>query len=186
MALRKALAYSKKKVRPYTRKSKRKERAYIKTIPQPKIVKFHMGNQAAYNQGKHQFIVRLISEEKVIIRDNAIEASRMFIHKILDEKAQNQYYFSVKIYPHHILRENKSAGGGVAGADRISSGMTHSFGTNIGVAAIVNAGKDVFFISCENEKTARIAREILHQVKSKLPCRSKIIFEKIEQPIKII
>ena len=184
MALRKALSYSKKRTRPFTRKSKKKNKAYIKAIPQIKIVKFNMGNQAAYNQGKHTYIVKLISEEKVLIRDNALEASRMFISKILDEKAPNQYFFSIKTYPHHVLRENKSAGGGVAGADRISSGMTHSFGTNIGTAAIVNAGKDVFFISCENEKTARVAREILHQIKSKLPCRSRVIFEKIEQPIK--
>lgn len=145
-----------------------------------------MGSIQAYNQGKHPFTVKLITEEKVQIRDNALEACRMLINKLLDRNALGQYYFAVKVYPHHILRENKSAGGGVAGADRISSGMKHSFGTAIGRAAIANAGKDIFFVSCENEKAARTARDALTHVKAKIPSRTKVIFEKVktvQQPI---
>jgi len=41
--LRKATAYSKKKVLPFTRVSKRKQKSYIKTVPPQKIVKFDMG-----------------------------------------------------------------------------------------------------------------------------------------------
>ena len=39
MALRKASAYSKKKVLPYTRVSKRRQKSFIKTVPNQKIVK---------------------------------------------------------------------------------------------------------------------------------------------------
>ncbi len=177
MALRKASAYSKKRVRPYTRKSKTTKKAYIKTVPQIKIVKFTIGNTKASREGGHPYVVRLIADESVQVRDNALEACRMFITKVLDTNAPGQYYFAIKVYPHHMLRENKTAAG--AGADRLSSGMKHSFGITIGRAAIVNAGKEIFYISCENEKTARIARDALTDVKAKLPCRCRIVFEKI-------
>lgn len=177
MTLRKASAYSKKKITPYTRKSRAKEKAYIKTIPQLKISKFNMGDMKSYTDKKHPFIVRLIAEERVLIRDNALEACRMFINKTMDVNAQGQYYFSVRVYPHHILRENKTAA--VAGADRMSTGMTHSFGVVVGRAAIVYPGREIFFISCTNEKSAKIARNALSDIKAKIPCRSRIVFEKI-------
>ena len=44
-ALRKANAYSKRIVVPFTRISKKKNKAYIKTVPPQKIVKFTMGNE---------------------------------------------------------------------------------------------------------------------------------------------
>jgi len=176
-AIRKASSYSKKRVRPFTRKSKTAQKGYIKAVPFSKIVKFEMGNSKAYREGKHPYVVRLISEEKVQIRDNSLEACRMYVNKMLDKNALGQYYLAIKIYPHHILRENKTAAG--AGADRLSSGMKHSYGVTVGRAAIVNAGKEIFFISCENEKAARTARGALSDIKSKLPCSSRIIFEKV-------
>jgi len=177
MALRKASTYSRKKTRPYTRKSRKKNKAFIKAVPNLKIVKFQMGNINAFNEGKHLYSVRLITEERVLIRDNALEACRMFLNKYLDTKAPGQHYFVVKVYPHHILRENKTAAG--AGADRLSSGMSHSFGAPVGRAAIVNPGKEIFFISCVDDKTARIARDALIPVKAKIPGKCRIIFEKI-------
>ncbi len=179
MALRKASAYSKKKARPFTRRSRSRQKAYIKTVPGIKIAKFQMGSQKAYEGGKHPYIIRLISDERIQIRDNALEACRMYINKVLDREALGQYFLAVKVYPHHILRENKTAAG--AGADRLSSGMKHSYGITIGRAAIVNAGKEVFFVSCENEKSARVARGALQDIKAKLPCRSRVIFEKVTQ-----
>ena len=183
MALRKASSYSKKRVRPYTRRSRTKQKAYIKTVPQSKIVKFYMGDIKKNNEGKYPYVVKLITEEKVQIRDNALESCRMLINKIMDRDAPGQYYFVVRVYPHHILRENKGGGGGVAGADRTSSGMSHSFGITIGRAAIVSAGMDIFYISCENEKAARVARDALTHVKAKLPCRSRILFEKVKNVV---
>ncbi|MDO8508069.1 MAG: 50S ribosomal protein L16 [Nanoarchaeota archaeon] len=183
MALRKASAYSKKRARPFTRRSRSKKKAYIKTVPTIKIAKFHMGNLKAFQEGKHTYMVKLIADERVQIRDNSLEACRMYVNKMLDKNALGQYYFAVNVYPHHILRENKTAAG--AGADRLSSGMKHSYGITIGRAAIVNAGKDVFFISCENEKSARVARDALQDIKAKLPCRSRILFQKVQSKIPV-
>ena len=178
MGLRKASSYSKKKVRPYTRKSSKRAKSYIKAIPQNKIVKFNMGNTKAHVQGKHKYTVSMICQEKAQIRDNALESSRLLINKTLERLAPGNYYLIVKVFPHHILRENKTAAG--AGADRLSSGMKHSFGVTIGRAAIVSAGKEIFFVSCLDEKTVRIARQALQKVKSKVPFRSKIVLEKTE------
>ena len=101
----------------------------------------------------------------------------MFVNKAMDTSAPGNYYLMVKVFPHHILRENKSAGG-QAGADRLSTGMKHSFGITMGRAAIVGAGKELFVISCLDEKTARTARDVLTKIKSKIPGRTKIVFEK--------
>ena len=178
-ALRKASSYSRKIARPYTRKSAVKSKAFIKAVPFTKIVKFEMGDRKSFDQGKHPYVVRLVTEEKIQIRDNSLESCRMFINKSLDTQAPGMYYFKVKVFPHHILRENKTAAG--AGADRLSSGMKHSFGVTIGRAAIVNANEDIFFVSCSNEKAARSARDCLEKIKSKVPCKSRIIFQKMQE-----
>ena len=177
-SLRKASAYSKKKARAYTRISRNKSKSYIKVVPHNKIVKYQDGEANLFREKKLNQVVKLIAEEKVQIRDNALEASRTLITKTLDKRAPKQYYFEIKIYPHHILRNNKAAAG--AGADRLSSGMTHSFGTIEGRAAIVHAGKEIFFVACQNENGVRAAREALKMVKSKIPCRTKISVEKLE------
>jgi large subunit ribosomal protein L10e len=160
-SLRKATSYSKKKARPYTRKSKNKSKSYIKVVPQNKIVKF---------------ILRFIAGEKVQIRDNALEAGRLILNKTLERRIPKQYYFVIKVYPHHILRNNKTAAG--AGADRLSSGMKHSFGVVEGRAAIVMPGKEIFFVACETEQGTKVVREAMKMVKSKMPCQSSIVFEK--------
>lgn len=176
MALRKAMAYSKKPGRPFTRVSRNKGKSYIKTVPPSKIVKFHQGTIKDYRAGKHPFVARLQSLQKVNIRDNALEACRMYLTKIMEEQALGQYYMAIKVYPHHLLRENKLSAG--AGADRLSTGMSHSYGVIVGRAARVAPGQDVFFISCANEKSARIARAALVDIKSKLPCAAQVLLEK--------
>ncbi len=177
MALRKASAYSKKRARPFTRVSRNKSKSYIKTVPASKIVKFHQGTPQDFRAGKHHYMVRLIANERAQIRDGAIEACRMWLTKMLEERIPGQYYLAIKIYPHHLLRENKLSAG--AGADRLSTGMTHSYGVIIGRAAIVAPEKDLFVISCVDEKAASIAREVLVHVKSKVPCSTRLISEKL-------
>jgi large subunit ribosomal protein L10e len=177
-ALRKAAAYSKKRLRPYTRKSSRKNKAYVKAIPPLKTVKYNMGDMKSFREGKYPYVVRMLATEKAQMRDNSLESCRMIINKSLDKALPGQYYFVIKVYPHHILRENKSAGG-TAGADRLSHGMKHSFGVTIGRAAIIQPGKEIFFVSCATEKAAQIVRNAMTKVKSKVPFRNKIVFEKI-------
>ena len=177
MALRKASTYSKKRARPFTRTSREKSRAYIKTVPPNKVTKFHQGTPKDYRAGKHPYIIHLTSQERVQIRDNALESCRMYLTKLMEEQAAGQFYLAVKVFPHHLLREHKLGTG--AGADRLSTGMSHSYGIVAGRAAVVAPGQDIFFISCANEKVARIARDALIQCKSKVPCSTRIVFEEV-------
>ena len=175
MGLRKASAYSRKLNRPYTRKSSVKSKSYIKTVPNQLVVKFKMGNIKDYDEGRMKYILILASSEDILIRDNALEASRQHIHKILEEELQGQFYFEVKVYPHHIIREKKMLTG--AGADRVQTGMAHSFGTNMGRAAIVKAGQEIFLVAVTGEKPKRMVYKTLEQIKSKLPGSSRILTE---------
>jgi large subunit ribosomal protein L10e len=177
-SLRKASAYSKNRARIYTRKSGVRKKAFIKTVPGSKIVKFHMGNQKDFNSGKHKYAIKYVSSEKVQIRDNALEACRMLLNKILDREIPGQYFFQIKVYPHNILRENKTAAG--AGADRLSSGMKHSFGVTIGRAAVINPGKELFFVTTADKKTIPAIRKAVSKVKPKIPCKGKVVFEELK------
>lgn len=181
MALRKALAYSHRYARPNTRVSRVKGKAYIKVVPNNKVVKYNLGNQKAHMEGKFPLKLTLLSEESLQIRDNAIESGRMQMVKQLDERLPLAYYMEVKVHPHHILRNNKTAAG--AGADRLSSGMSRSFGTVEGRAAMVRAGHPIFIVYCADENAARVVRETFQMTKAKLPCATRVLFEKITLPI---
>lgn len=173
-SLRKASAYSKKKVTPYTRISKKRGKSYIKTVPQQKIVKFSMGNEVFFNSGKFPYHLTLVSAENVQIRHNALEACRQYINKKLDTELSGVYLFRVVAFPHHIQRENKMLVG--AGADRMQTGMQLAFGKAIGKSAIMKKGSKIFFIAVPNPKAVSFARKTLKQVKPKLPCKTKVIY----------
>jgi large subunit ribosomal protein L10e len=48
----------------------------------------------------------------------------------------------LRVFPHHVLRENKQATG--AGADRVSEGMRLAFGKAVGTAARVEKDQVIF------------------------------------------
>ncbi|MDO8517251.1 MAG: 50S ribosomal protein L16 [Nanoarchaeota archaeon] len=177
MALRKAGSYSKKYARPYTRKSKVKQKSYIKAVPYSKVVKLRMGDLEGYAKGKYPITLNVYSVDALQIRDNAIESIRQYLHRFLAELVGKDYYFEIKIYPHHILRENKMITG--AGADRMQTGMALSFGKTMGRAALVKKGQLLFFVSLLNQKHESIARDLINSAKVKMP--GKIHVETIKK-----
>jgi len=178
MALRKAAAYTKKRVVPFTRTSKKKGKSYVKTIPPQKIVKFNMGLEGLYRNGKLLHRLSVTAAEPGQIRHNALEACRQYINKALDKEFLGQYFFRVCVYPHHIQRENKMLTG--AGSDRMQTGMQLSFGKAMGKAAIVKKGTLVFLIAVQNEKAVRFARGVMKKVKPKIPLDMKLNYEVLE------
>tara|TARA_Y100000310_G_scaffold328032_1_gene395390 strand:- start:5570 stop:6139 length:570 start_codon:yes stop_codon:yes gene_type:complete len=175
--LRKSSAYSKRYARPFTRVSKKRTKSYIKTSPQLKLVKFNMGNSKAFNEGKFDTWVHLISKEPVQIRDNALEAIRQSITRRLEKNIQGQFYFEISVFPHHILRENKMLTG--AGSDRMQTGMQKSFGKNIGRAALIKENQILAKIATSGDNNIRLVKTCFKAVKPKLPCKVKISIEKI-------
>ncbi|MEK6819753.1 MAG: 50S ribosomal protein L16 [Nanoarchaeota archaeon] len=178
MALRRASSYSKKPARPYTRISRKKGKAFIKVVPPQKIVKFTMGNEQAFRDGKFIYHFSVNADEKCQIRHNALEACRQYLNKGLETDFAGQYFFRVIPFPHHIQRENKMLTG--AGADRMSTGMQLSFGKSMGKAAMVKKGSGIFFIATQSEKAIQLARSLFHKVKPKLPCKVRTVSEIIK------
>lgn len=165
--LRKANAYSKRHVTPFTRVSRKRQKSFIKVVPPQKIVKFEMGKPSLAHEGKLPHILRVISTEKVQVRHNALEACRQYLNKKLDLELNGQYVFKVVPFPHHIQRENKMLTG--AGADRMQTGMQLAFGKSIGKAAILKPGKELFIFQLPTEKAVQVTRKLIRQIDSKLP-----------------
>ncbi len=166
--LRKFVAYRELE-RPYTRFSKYKKLSYVRSRPVCKVVRFDVGDVAK----SFPFTLHLVSKSDLQIRDNAIESARQTSNRFLEKTlGKGGYMFMTRIYPHHVLRENPLAAG--AGADRLSTGMAHSFGKSIGIAAQVKAGKPLFTIHIDKENIG-IARKALKRASYKVPCKCSII-----------
>tara|TARA_Y100000310_G_C20240339_1_gene604348 strand:- start:68 stop:607 length:540 start_codon:yes stop_codon:yes gene_type:complete len=172
--LRKANAYSKKKVTPFTRKSKKRSKSFIKTVPQSKIVKFKMG-QGKIEKLPHR--LTLVCTEKVQLRHNALEACRQFVNKKIDKQFSGNYIFKIVPYPHHVQRENKMLTG--AGADRMQTGMQLAYGKSAGKAAILKDGSKLFVVAVENERNIAFVRKAFKQIKAKLPCKTRTVYENL-------
>ena len=168
--LRKGRCYS-KPVKAYTRKSKVKSKSYIKTTPQNKIVRYDMGNL------KEQFnhTIKLISNQDIQIRHNALESARLVIFRRLQKLGINNFFFKLKIYPHHILRENKMLSG--ARADRLQTGMSHAFGKPVGLAAKVKRGRIIFSVDV-NKENLKPATEAMKLAIPRLPCKCSVEVKK--------
>ncbi len=172
MALRKGSAYSKRYARPYTRVSKKRTKSYIKTVPNSRIVKFKMGDQAGYDNGEFPVQLHMTSKDNCQIRDNSIEAIRQYLNRFLQVKVGKEFYLEVKIFPHHILRENKMLTG--AGADRMQTGMSRAFGKTMGRAALVKPNQVLYIVAVKDQKAEVMARKLIKSIKARIACRTSI------------
>ncbi len=160
--------------RPYTRKSKYKPKAYVKTFPNSRLVRYNMGD--VHKTFSHK--VDLITKEKVQVRDNAIESARQVSNRRLENAlGRNGYYFRVMVYPHHALRENKMLVG--AGADRMQTGMQQAFGKVIGIAARLKKNQSIFSVYV-NQSGLEAAKDALKKANHRLPFRSSIIISELK------
>src|SRR3989344_1633947 len=168
--LRKGKCYS-KIITAYTRKSKVKSKSYIRTSPASRIVRYDMGNL----KGKFDHTINLISTQDIQIRHNAIESAMLVVFRRMQKSGLNNFYFKIKIYPHHILRENKMLSG--ARADRLQTGMSHAFGRPMGLAAQVKKGKIIFSIEV-NKDYLKQATESIRLAIPRLPCKCSVEVKK--------
>ncbi len=164
--VRKGVSYRPIK-RPYTRYSKFKQKSFVKTRPVCRVVRFDMGNV----KKKYDYVLNLISKQKLQIRDIALESARLAGNRILEKNlGKDGFHLRVRKFPHHILRENPLAAG--AGADRMSTGMAHSFGKIIGIAAQVKTGDEIFTLKV-NKENLPLARKAMKKISFKLPKQYK-------------
>jgi large subunit ribosomal protein L10e len=147
--------------RAYTR------REYMGGVPGSKLVQFDMGNLTE----EFPMELSLIVLEGCQIRHSALEAARVVINRRLQELGRANFRLKIRVYPHHILRENKQATG--AGADRVSEGMRLSFGKAVGSAARVQPGQKVLSIYTLTQNLEK-AKDALRHGSHKLPSPSRI------------
>ena len=158
--------------RPYTRVSQKKPKlSYVVGVPSVKIHIFEMGNK----NKEFDTTLWLISEHAIQIRDNALEAARIVSNKLLEKVLNPENFFmKVLVFPHQILREHSMACG--AGADRFSSGMSHSFGKPVGRAVQIRANQEMFVLKVD-KKDLEVAKKALKRAQLKLPTSCKIKIE---------
>ncbi|MHC1566958.1 MAG: 50S ribosomal protein L16 [Candidatus Syntropharchaeia archaeon] len=147
----------------YTRKE------YMGGIPGIRVVHFDMGNP----NGDFSAEISLVADEACQIRHNALEAARVTANRYLVKQVGKlNFHLKLRVYPHHVLRENKQATG--AGADRVSDGMRRAFGKIVGTAARVKPGQKIFTVRV-NPQHIEKAKESLRKASKKLPTPCRIL-----------
>ncbi len=147
-------------------------RGYMGGVPGSKITIFDMGNPS----DEFPVSLSLVAKESCQIRHNALEAARVFANRYLVKGVgRNNFHLKIRLYPHHVLRENKLATG--AGADRVSSGMRHAFGRAVGTAARVKKGQKMLSVSVD-EGNVEYAKAALKRASHKLPPPCSIVIDK--------
>jgi large subunit ribosomal protein L10e len=129
-----------------------------------------MGNIKEFDEGNYPIQLHVLSKENCQIRDNSIEAVRQYLNRFIQIKIGKEFYLEVKIFPHHILRENKMLTG--AGADRMQTGMSRAFGKTMGRAALVKPNQTLFIIGIKTKKDEIEARKLIKSVRARLACKT--------------
>jgi large subunit ribosomal protein L10e len=141
-------------------------------VPANRIVQYDIGNP----KGDFPVVMTLHVDETCQIRHTALEAARIAANKHIQKFAGSLgYHLKVRVYPHHVIRENKMATG--AGADRVSSGMRRAFGKAVGTAARMKRGQKIMTLRTSNLHF-EVAKEALYKGGYKLPTPTRILVEK--------
>jgi len=160
--------------RPYTRKSKYSKKNFVRVYPASKIQKCEGGN--ASRKFRYQFLIK--PKVSLQLRHNSLESARQCANKYLETTlSKDNFFLKMRVYPFHVLRENPLASG--AGADRMSTGMAHSFGKNISSAAQVREGQPIFEVRVDKSGLVA-AKKALKTMASKFPCQCLVEIFDIE------
>jgi large subunit ribosomal protein L10e len=168
--LRPGRCYNKFANKPFTRFSKRKpKKSFVKGVPVSKIHHFDLGDKKGIFTNQYH----ITPTDDIQIRSNALESARMACQKYLAKHLGDKgFRMKIRVYPHHILRQNSIATG--AGADRFSQGMRRSFGKPTGQAARVKKDQKVFTVHT-NANSYKIVKEALRRASAKLSGTYKIV-----------
>ena len=159
-------------VRAYTRKD------YIRKIPGSRIVQYDMGNLS----GDFPLKVTLVVKASAQLSHNALEAARIASNRYMQRKSGRMgYHLKIRVYPHHIVRENPMATG--AGADRVQDGMRKAFGKPVSSVAIVKPNQKVLTIYT-NKRNFKDAKEALRRAAMKFPVTCRIVVEEGAELVK--
>ncbi|KAJ4458814.1 putative 60S ribosomal protein L10 [Paratrimastix pyriformis] len=166
MGRRPARCYRYQKNKPYPKSR------FCRGVPDPKIRIFDLGRKKA-TVDEFPCCVHLISLEKEQLSSESLEAARIAANKYITTKGgKDNFHLRVRAHPFHVMRINKMLS--CAGADRLQTGMSHSYGKPTGTVARVDIG-DVL-ISVRSKDSAKGAViEALRRASMKCPGRQKVV-----------
>lgn len=155
----------------YTRIANNPGDSFITGVPGSKLNRFEMGNL----QGKFDTEISILTGHAVQARSNCLEAARIAANKVLEDGlGVSNYRIKVRVYPHHVIRENVMATG--AGADRVQMGMRQSFGKPMGTAARMRAGQKIMSIYVnKSDQTITAAKKAMRCASIKLPGETSVV-----------
>lgn len=144
--------------------------------PNPKVARFTTGK----SRPDYDYTLHLVSQGRVQIRHNALEAARVACNKKLALVGEDNYFLKVVTFPHIITRENKMIA--TAGADRLQEGMRKAFGKPIGLAARVEVGSVILELGVNAENLEK-AKEGMKAASTKLPMKTRTEVVHLEKPL---
>jgi large subunit ribosomal protein L10e len=153
---------------------KKPRKNYIKALPHTSLLVFKMG----VSKPTYDLVLTLQSDQYVQLRSNTLEAARQVANKYLERELINNYFLRLLPYPHSVVREKKRATG--AGADRISQGMSLSFGGPSSVAARVKENQIIFELKTTSGNK-NIAREALTRAAKKMSGTYHIVMNQVQK-----
>lgn len=167
MARRPARCYRYQKNKPYPKSR------YCRGVPESKIRAFDIGEKRA-DSTVFPACVHLISKEKQQISSEALEAARITCNRYLIKHTSGKkaFHIRIRLHPFHVLRINKMLS--CAGADRMSSGMSRSFGKPTGTCARVGINQEIMSVRTTDE-FSDVAFEALRRAGDKFPGRQIVI-----------
>ena len=169
MGRRPSRCYRYQKNKPYIKSR------YCRGVPDPKIRIYDVGAKKAAVD-LFPFVAHLVCDEKQQVSSEALEAARVAVNKHLTKSVgKDLYHIRIRAHPFHVLRANKMLS--CAGADRLSSGMRHSYGKPIGVAARVSIGQVLISVRAKDMHAEHVI-EGLRRAKFKFAGRQKILKSK--------
>jgi len=166
MGRRPSRCYRYQKNKPYIKSR------YCRGVPESKIKIFDVGAKKA-PVDQFPFVAHLVCDEKQQISSEALEACRVAVNKHLGKNiGKDAFHIRIRAHPFHVLRANKMLS--CAGADRLSSGMRHSYGKPIGVAARVDIGQVLLSVRAKDSAEPHVI-EAIRRGKFKFAGRQKIL-----------
>ena len=145
---------------------------FCRGVPDPKIRIFDCGAKKT-DVDQFPFVAHLVSDEKEQISSEAMEAARVACNKYMIKTCGKEgFHIRTRCHPHHVIRQNKMLS--CAGADRLSTGMRHSYGKPMGRCARINIGDPIISVRCKIPNGEHVI-EALRRAKYKFPGRQKIL-----------
>ena len=151
---------------------------YVRGVPDSRIRAYDAGNR----KGNFPVHIHLVSTDKCQIRHTALEAARIAVNRHLQRHLGTEnYHMTIRVHPHHILRENKMMA--VAGADRIQDGMRRSFGKPTDRAARVKERQELITVRTY-AKNYIITKNALKRAADRFPTQCTYEIGKGEELVK--